>query len=121
MPSVSLVPDDNDAEQFWRYIIAALQTSMPELGQRALMILQEPQPPRIEDAVTALLDDLYHTTRAVVLVLDDYHVIYTPAIHASLAAFLTHCPAHLHVVISSRTPPPLPFGRLRLESDVTEI
>jgi LuxR family maltose regulon positive regulatory protein len=56
-----------------------------------------------------------------VLVLDDYHVIDTPAIHDTLAALLTHCPARLHVVISSRTLPPLPFGRLRLSSDVMEI
>jgi LuxR family maltose regulon positive regulatory protein len=118
---LSLDPDDNDIQHFWRYVVAALQISVPELGHQALMLLQEPQPSAIDDAVTALLDDLQHTPRAVVLVLDDYHLIDTPAIHDSLAAFLTHCPPHLHVAISSRTRPPLPFGRLRLESDVTEL
>jgi ATP/maltotriose-dependent transcriptional regulator MalT len=118
---LSLDPEDNDLQQFWRYVVAALQTSVPELGRQALLLLQEPQPPAIDDAVTALLNDLQHTPRAIVLVLDDYHVIDTPAIHDSLAMFLTHCPARLHVVISSRTRPPLPFGRLRLQSDVTEL
>jgi LuxR family maltose regulon positive regulatory protein len=118
---LSLDPEDNDSGQFWRYVIAALQTSAPGLGRRALLLLQEPQPSRIDAAVTALLDDLQHTPRAVVLVLDDYHVIDTPAIHDTLADFLLHCPARLHVVISSRTRPPLPFGRLRLCSDVTEL
>ncbi len=94
---------------------------MPELGRQALLLLQEPQPPAIDDALTALLDDLQHMSCVMVLVLDDYHVIDTPAIHDSLAAFLTHCPARLHVVISSRTRPPLPFGRLRLGLDVTEL
>jgi LuxR family maltose regulon positive regulatory protein len=118
---LSLDAEDNDLQQFWHYVVAALQTSVPELGRQALMLLQEPQPPTIDDTVTALLADLQHTPHAVVLVLDDYHLIDTPAIHDSLAAFLTHCPACLHVVISSQTRPPLPFGRLRLRSDVTEI
>jgi LuxR family maltose regulon positive regulatory protein len=118
---LALDSEDNDLQQFWRYVVAALQTSVPELGRRALMLLQSPQPLAIDAAVTALLDDLRRTPRALVLVLDDYHVIDTPAIHASLAALLTHCPARVHVVISSRTQPPLPFGRLRLGADVMEI
>lgn len=113
--------DDNDPRHFWRYVIAGLQTSVPEVGQQALLLLQNAQPSAIDAAVAALLDDLQQLSRAMVLVLDDYHVIDTPAIHDSLAALLTHCPAHLHVVISSRTPPPLPFGRLRLRSDFVEI
>ena len=118
---LSLDPEDNDLQQFWRYVVAALQTSVPELGHQALMLLQELPPPRIDDVVTALLNDIQRTPRTLVLVLDDYHFIDTPAIHDSLAAFLTHCPARLHVVISSRTLAPLPLGRLRLRSDVTEI
>ena len=90
---LSLDPDDNDIKQFWRYVVAALQTSVPEVGRQALLLLQEPQPLAIDDTVAALLDDLQHTPRAVVLVLDDYHVIDTSAIHDSLAALLTHCPA----------------------------
>jgi len=96
---LSLDSEDNDLLQFWRYVVAAFQMSVPELGRQALMLLQKPQPPAIDNAVTALLDDLHHTPRALVLVLDDYHLIDTPAIHDSLATFLTHCPAHLHVVI----------------------
>jgi LuxR family maltose regulon positive regulatory protein len=118
---LALDPDDNDPKHFWRYLIAALQTSVPELGRQALLLLQEAQPTAIAAAVTALLDDLQQISRVVVLVLDDYHVIVTPAVHDSLAVLLTHSPAGLHVVISSRTQPPLPFGRLRLRSNVVEI
>ena len=92
MAWLSLDPDDNDPKHFWHYLIAALQTSVPELGQQALLLLQEAQPAAIDAAVTALLDDLQQLSRAVVLVLDDYHVIDTPAIHNSLAALLTLLP-----------------------------
>jgi LuxR family transcriptional regulator, maltose regulon positive regulatory protein len=118
---LSLDPEDNDPKQFWRYLIAALQASVPELGRQALLLLQETQPSAIDEAIIALLADLQHTPNAVVLVLDDYHVIDTPALHDSLAVFLEHCPAHVHVVISGRMRPPLPFGRLRLHSDIVEL
>jgi ATP/maltotriose-dependent transcriptional regulator MalT len=42
---LSLDPEDNDLQQFWRYVVAALQTSVPELGRQALMLLQELPPP----------------------------------------------------------------------------
>jgi LuxR family maltose regulon positive regulatory protein len=118
---LSLGPEDNDIQRFWRDVVAALQTSAPEVGRQGLMLLQEAQSSGIDHALSGLLDGLQRAPRPLVFVLDDYHVIDTPAIHTSLAAFLTHCPPHLHVVIASRTRPPLPFGRLRLRLDVTEI
>jgi LuxR family maltose regulon positive regulatory protein len=118
---LSLGPEDNDLHHFWRDVVAALQTSVPELGRQALMLLQEVQSSEIDQALTALLDDFQRAPRPLILVLDDYRHVDTPAIHTSLTAFLTHCPPHLHVVIASQTRPPLPFGRLRLRLDVTEI
>jgi LuxR family transcriptional regulator, maltose regulon positive regulatory protein len=118
---LSLDYEDNDAQQFWCYVIAALQANVRELGCHALLLLQSSQPIPLDNVVTALVDDLQHTSRELALVLDNYHVIDTPAIHDSFAAFLTQCPSHVDVVISSRTQPPLPLGRLRLQSDVTEI
>src|SRR6266508_3473113 len=118
---LSLDSEDNDVQQFWRYVVAALQTGVPGLGNLALAFLQEIQPRPIADVLTVLLDDIQRTPHTLALVLDDYHFIDTPAIHESLAFFLTHCPVNLHVVISSRTLPPLPLGRLRLQANVTEI
>jgi LuxR family maltose regulon positive regulatory protein len=48
-----------------------------------------------------------------VLVLDDYHVLSTPAIHSGVAFLLDHLPARLHLVIATRVDPPLPLSRLR--------
>ncbi|MCB0081017.1 MAG: hypothetical protein KDE47_08815, partial [Caldilineaceae bacterium] len=58
---------------------------------------------------------------AVVLVLEDYHVITAPAIHESLAFLLDHLPLTLHLVISTRADPPLPLARLRGHGQLTEI
>ncbi|HKD77573.1 MAG TPA: hypothetical protein VKB76_18860, partial [Ktedonobacterales bacterium] len=57
----------------------------------------------------------------VVLVLDDYHVIATPAIHDAMALLLEHPPARFHLFLGTRDEPPLPVARLRVRDQVNEI
>ncbi len=59
--------------------------------------------------------------RDVALVLEDYHVITTPAIHEALAWLLDCLPAPLHLVIVTRADPPLPLARWRARGDLTEL
>ena len=47
------------------------------------------------------------------LMLDDYHLIATPAIHAAFAFLLDHLPPQLHLMMLTRADPPLPLTRLR--------
>ena len=56
-----------------------------------------------------------------ILVLDDYHVIETPAIHQQLSFLLDHLPPHLHLVISTRADPPLHLARLRARDQLIEL
>ena len=56
-----------------------------------------------------------------VLVLDDYHVIRTPAIHEALAFLLDNLPLNMHLVLLTRTDPSLPLARLRARSHLTEL
>ena len=60
-------------------------------------------------------------TAGVALVLDDYHVIHTPAIHAGMTFLLDHLPGPLHVIIASRADPPFPLARWRARSQLTEL
>ena len=48
-----------------------------------------------------------------ILVLDDYHFISSQAVHEQVAFLLEHCPITLHLVIATRSDPPLPIARLR--------
>jgi LuxR family maltose regulon positive regulatory protein len=57
----------------------------------------------------------------IALVLEDYHVITAPAIHAALAWLIDYLPPHLHLVIVTRADPPLPLARLRASGAVTEL
>jgi LuxR family transcriptional regulator, maltose regulon positive regulatory protein len=57
----------------------------------------------------------------VVLVLDDYHLIESQAVHASLLFLLEHRPHGLFLVLTSRADPPLPLARLRARGQLAEL
>src|SRR5262249_13934069 len=58
---------------------------------------------------------------AVVLVLDDYHLIEAPAVHDSVVFLLEWLPPGLRLVLASRTDPPLPLARLRARGQLAEL
>jgi LuxR family maltose regulon positive regulatory protein len=146
---VSLDEGDNDPIRFWRYVVVALQTVHPVLGQTTLAALESPQPPPLEPLVTALINDVAALpvgaplagahladappggdregrpypgdALAIVLVLDDYHAIEATPVHASLDFLLDHLPSQLHLVITSRAEPPLSLARRRARAELAEI
>jgi LuxR family maltose regulon positive regulatory protein len=86
------------------------------------------EPDRTEVALTALINEVAATRRdenecPLILVLDDYHVIATEAIHAGLTFLLDHLPpaGGLHLVVTGRTDPPLPLSRLRGRGQLNEL
>ena len=74
-----------------------------------------------EVVVTDLVNDLAALPRPGLLVLDDYHLVRAPAVHAAVAFLLEHLPPTLHLVIASREDPPLPLPRLRARRQLTEV
>ncbi len=123
---VSLDAGDNDPVRFWRYVITACQAWPADGARSALTLLSAAaQPPfgpsPVETVLTAFLNALTHGGQGGILVLEDYHVISAPAVHKTLAFFLDHLPAPLHLVILSRQDPPLPLARLRARGDLCEV
>jgi LuxR family maltose regulon positive regulatory protein len=118
---VSLDAADNDPVRFWTYVITALNTLYPSVGDTPLILLRSPRTPSIETVLTMLVNALADMSSSAVLVLDDYHVIDSQAIHGALAFLLEHLPSHLHLVITSRADPTLPLSRLRARGALTEL
>jgi LuxR family maltose regulon positive regulatory protein len=118
---LSLDHSDNDPAQFWRYVIAALQTVDESIGETALSALSPSQPPPLEPLVTALINDVVNVSHPIVLVLDDYHIIETRSVHASLSFMIDRLPPHLHLVIVTRADPPLSQARRRGRAELSEI
>ena len=118
---LSLDEPDNDLIRFWLSVIAALRTCLPTFGEAARELLHSPQTPPLSTILTTLLDEIEQVDKEFILILDDYHVISDPAIHESLLALLNHPPAHMHLVLSTRTNPALPLSRFRVRSQLIEI
>jgi len=137
---VSLDQSDNDPAFFWAYFITALQKVRSEVGARALSLLHSPQPlspgapslasqmalagqapTPIESVLTTLINDINAIEQDFALILDDYHVIDNQSVHSALAFLLDHLPPQMHLIIASRSDPPLPLARLRGRGESTEL
>ncbi len=118
---LSLDKDDNEPAHFWRYVIAALQTVVPALGQMMMAALDSPQLPPLDPLLTTLLNDLAQAPQPLLLVLDDYHVIENKSIHDSLNFLLDRLPAQLRLVLTTRVDPPLALSRRRANAQLAEI
>jgi LuxR family maltose regulon positive regulatory protein len=118
---VSLDEGDNDPIRFWTYVIAALNSLHPGVGETPLALLYASSSPPIEAVLTPLLNALVELPTETVLVLDDYHLIEAQPIHDALTFLLEHLPPNLHLVISSRSDPLLPLARLRARGALTEL
>lgn len=119
---LTLEPADNEPTRFLTYLIAALQTLLPQSGALALTLLQTAQPVPPEAVLTALSNELMHyPTGDLILVLDDYYVIDAPPIHRGVAFLLEHLPPCLHLVLATRADPPLPLVRLRARGQLCEV
>jgi LuxR family maltose regulon positive regulatory protein len=118
---------DNDPARFWRYAIAALERARPGLGGPLGPLLGPPAPRSFEGVVTTLVNELARrpggdaNRSQVLLVLDDYHLIDSPAVHESVAFLAENLPPGLLLVMSGRADPPLPLARLRARGQLAEL
>lgn len=116
---VSLDEDDNDLARLLVHATAAL---------RQVGIDVDPAPPG-SSTQTLLTEIVNVAARACdrspmtqwVLVLDDFHAIDAPDVHEAMTFLLDHLPHRLHLVIATRSDPPLPLARLRSRGQLTEV
>ena len=104
---ISLDEHDNDPERFLRYLRVALKLP-PTAGA-------------FESVVTGVINAIEQASVPTVLLLDDFQAIDASAVREAVGYLLEHRPAHLHVVIATRSDPLLPLGRLRGDGDLTEL
>ena len=120
---MSLDPGDNDPDRLWSHVAVALE--------RAGCVLPVSEPARVVGASSAgtsrgrscrpCVNALAATPDDIVLVLDDFHFIQSPACHEQVQFLIAGLPAQAHLVIVTRSDPGLRLGRLRASSDLAEI
>jgi LuxR family maltose regulon positive regulatory protein len=118
---LSLDKNDNQVERFLNYVVTALQETDNTIGREAAQLLAGSQQALPETILTSLINDLDVAHKETVLVLDDYHFISSQTVHEEVAFLLKHCPNTLHLVIATRSDPPLPLARLRARGQTVEL
>jgi LuxR family maltose regulon positive regulatory protein len=118
---LSLDEGDGDPKRFLAYGVAALRAIAQNLGEGMLSLLDAPQPPAIESALTSLLNEINALPDDFILVLDDYHLVDSKLVDQAVAFLIEHLPPRMHLLIATREDPQLPLARLRARGQLTEL
>jgi ATP/maltotriose-dependent transcriptional regulator MalT len=113
--------DDDEATRFLFYVSQALHHACPDVGAGAIGLILENNLIDPTAILSSLINDLAEIEDDVYLFLEDYHWLGASRIHQTVAYFLKHAPSHCHVVLTTRTEPPLPLATLRAQNQLIEI
>jgi LuxR family maltose regulon positive regulatory protein len=116
---LSLDDGDNDPGKFLSYIIAALTDKAVGKNSQAGALLGSFPPPPFQTVLGVLINELAKQDKNITFVLDDYQFISNPIIH-KVWLFSEHQP-NIHLVILTRSDPPMPLARLRARGQLTEL
>lgn len=118
---LSLSPEEEQLPQFRTYLIGALQQAgLPVENGTALPSEARAELP-VASTVATIVDAVCQSNKDIFLFIDDYHHVEDPLIHALIQGLLDHGPDELHLILASRTHPPLAVSRMRMTGEFTEI
>lgn len=117
----SLDSGDNDPIRFLAYLTAALGKVHLEVSAETQELIRSSESLHPTMPLTMLINDLQGLDQSVLLVLDDYQFISNPAVHDGVTFLIEHMPDNVHVVIATRSDPPIPLSRLRVRNQLAEI
>jgi LuxR family transcriptional regulator, maltose regulon positive regulatory protein len=114
--------DSSDADplRFWSTLIASVRVSEPSFGHDTLDRIELDGEVDLA-AISVLSDELRSLTEPLVIVLDDVHDAANESLWALLSSFIEWLPPAHRVVLASRSEPPLPLHRWRVEGRLAEI
>lgn len=118
---LSIDAGDDELDQFLRYLLAAWKRIEPAIESSSFGLIvgaRDPDPPA---ALAAFINYANELEDHQFLVLDEYQRIESQAVHDSMAFLLDHLPPNLHLVIASRSEPPLPLARMRGRGQLLEF
>ena len=119
----SLDVSDDAPLTFGSYLIASLIQALgpvSELAQIAQLLRSSPEI-ELQRILSGVINAVIASDQECWLILDDYHQIGAPAIHSAFAFLLEHLPENMHIVLGSRSDPPLPLARLRVQGQLLEL
>ncbi|EJN27575.1 ATP-dependent transcriptional regulator [Pseudomonas sp. GM78] len=117
---LSVSPDDCRLEAFCGSLLGALrQAGLPLDGD--LLLLAGPEAISTQAMASLLINALARMSGELYLMLDDFQQAADVRIAQLMQALIDDAPHHLHVVLASRSTPPLLLGRLRAMGELCEV
>lgn len=118
---LSLDPADSDLRRFASYLARVVDDVVPGAGQRLRDFLSGPHLPPLETLLIPLINELTARDQPFVLVLDDYHVIDAPEVHAAVELLVERLPPGVRLILTTRADPPFALPRMRARGLVQEV
>ncbi len=124
---VQLAEADSDPSVFLACLIEAIYrlhgSHEKNIGRATQTLLESANASTSpQQILTVLINELTDTLfNPWLLVLEDYHFIASPVVHQLVDLLLENGPASLHVIISTRTDPPIALARLRARGLLAEL
>nr|WP_233528201.1 LuxR C-terminal-related transcriptional regulator [Cupriavidus sp. P-10] len=111
---LSLEAEDNSLAVFFNGLVASLATVDAAIVRDAWLLMgRDGNQSAAEHWVITLVRAIAARKRELVLMLDDVHHLDDPGALLALRWLIDYAPPQLHVVLASRTAPPLSLARLR--------
>jgi LuxR family maltose regulon positive regulatory protein len=118
---LSLDSGDNEPIRFLSYLVAAIEAAGAGISTDTRTMLQSAVAPPLQTILSVLINDLESSATPTFIVLDDYQSITDRSIHESMAFLLDHLPSNVHLVMATRSDPPIPLARLRALRQMVEF
>lgn len=123
---LSLTASANDPLAFWHMLLTACQAWSTTATHDALAQLLAPTPSflplrSLTEIVLTFCTAIMREGLTGLLILDDYHALTEPRVHETLNFFIAHLPETLHVLLLTRTDPPLSLARWRASGELHDI
>jgi LuxR family maltose regulon positive regulatory protein len=71
--------------------------------------------------VPAMVNELVDERDRLIVVIDDYHLIESAAVHGGMERLIDLCPEQLTLVLATRVDPPFRLGRMRVRNRIVEV
>lgn len=118
---LALDADDDEPARFLYYTVHALRRACNGVGVAALGLTSEVSLVPWRTVISLLLNEFAELEDEIYLFLDDYHCITHDAIHEAMSFFLAYAPSNFHLVVATRSDPPLSLAKLRAQNELLEI
>lgn len=118
---LSLDTGDNQLQQFAAHLVTTLHQATDHGCADSLAVVETGEFKSLESLLGKVSVELSRLPNHLYVVLDDFHVIDNPTIHAAVRQWVRFLPPNTHLLVSSHTEPAIGIAALRVRGQLLEV